>query len=280
MLVRMLVRLAAPRTKVMVGVQGLTAADRDEVDDALAHVLLKAERVTSPLVDAYEVNSRGAIELLARNGVDRGRLHYVPNGIDQDAWPFRPREAPGDPPVVLSVSRFATRKRQRDLVLAAADLQRRGVAFRLTLAGDGPTLPEITALVGEHGLADVVAFPGPVDAGGVRALLTEADVFCQPSLWEGMPTSVLEAMAAGVPVVGTAVNGIEDLVTPGETGWLVPAERPDRLADALEEAITAPHELRRRYAGTARARVEEEFTADAVVAARQELYEQVTRGRA
>ena len=73
-----------------------------------------------------------------------------------------------------------------------------------------------------------------------RALLKTADVLVHASLWEGMPNVVLEAMAAGLPVIGTAVEGTEDLVVPGQTGWLVPPREPQILSRVLIEAVDSP----------------------------------------
>ena len=93
----------------------------------------------------------------------------------------------------------------------------------------------------------------------------------QASLWEGMPNAVLEAMAARRPVVGTAVEGTEDLVVPGQTGWLVPPRDPAALGQALDEAADDPERCR-RYGEAGRLRVEHEFSIDVTVAAYERLW--------
>ena len=103
------------------------------------------------------------------------------------------------------------------------------------------------------------------------ALLGAADVLVLASLWEGMPNVVLEAMAARRAVVATAVEGSEDLVTPGQTGWLVPPHDPPALGQALLEAASDPAR-RRRYGAAGRARVEAEFSLECMVTAYERLW--------
>ena len=91
------------------------------------------------------------------------------------------------------------------------------------------------------------------------------------SLWEGMPNAVLEAMAARRPVVGTAVEGTEDLVVPGQTGWLVPPRDPAALSRALIEAADSPERCQ-RYGEAGRLRVEHEFSLETTVAAYERLW--------
>jgi glycosyltransferase involved in cell wall biosynthesis len=110
--------------------------------------------------------------------------------------------------------------------------------------------------VSELELEETVTFLGTCDAGRVRRLLAGAAALVVPSIYEGMPLVVLEAMAAGVPVVASAVSGIPEVVVDGETGWLVPPEDPRALKAALEDVLARPEEARRR-GGAGRRRVEE-----------------------
>ncbi len=105
-------------------------------------------------------------------------------------------------------------------------------------------------------------------------LLRSADLLVLPSHWEGMPNAVLEAMAARRAVVATAVEGTEDLVVPGETGWLVPPRDPSALAQALDEAAANADRLR-QYGEAGRLRVERVFSQGAVVAAYERLWTEV-----
>jgi len=103
-----------------------------------------------------------------------------------------------------------------------------------------------------------VTFLGNCDAGRVRRLLAGAAALVVPSTYEGMPLVVLEAMAAGVPVVASAVSGIPEVVVDGETGWLVPPEDPPALGWALEDVLARPQEARRR-GEAGRHRVDERY---------------------
>jgi starch synthase (maltosyl-transferring) len=102
-------------------------------------------------------------------------------------------------------------------------------------------------------------------------LLKTASVLVHASLWEGMPNVVLEAMAARLPVIGTAIEGTEDLVIPDQTGWLVPPGDPDALASALLEAAESPDRCV-RYGEEGRLRVENDFSLDKTVEAYEHLW--------
>ncbi|HEY4591394.1 MAG TPA: glycosyltransferase family 4 protein, partial [Thermoanaerobaculia bacterium] len=114
----------------------------------------------------------------------------------------------------------------------------------LRIAGDGEHRAALERAAADLGPA--VAFLGTRDAAQVRTLLRGAAALVVPSIYEGMPLVVLEAMAAGVPVVASAVSGIPEVVVDGETGWLVPPEDPEALARALAEVLADPGEARRR----------------------------------
>ncbi len=272
---RGLTKLLSPGTAFVSGVRGLHVSELEHLDGPKSRVVLRLERLGSPLVDVYDANSKGALELLAAQGVPRAKLHYIPNGIDADAW-TREADRPAAVPTVLCIARFVARKRHGDLVRAAAELHRGGVAFRLVLAGDGPLLEPTRALVAELGLEGQVDLPGRAERDAVRRLLAEADVFCLPSLWEGMAGSVMEAMAASLPVVGTDVNGIADLVVDGVTGRLVAPESPAAIAAALAELLVSS-ELRERFGQAGRRRIIEEFSVEEMVRAKQDLYRLVAR---
>jgi colanic acid/amylovoran biosynthesis glycosyltransferase len=90
------------------------------------------------------------------------------------------------------------------------------------------------------GVSDLVEFVGALAPSAVAAALRDADVFCLPSFAEGLPVSIMEAMAVGVPVVTTYISGIPELVVNDRTGWVVPAGDVDALAAAIASALTSP----------------------------------------
>ncbi len=132
---------------------------------------------------------------------------------------------------------------------------------RLLIAGDGEHRGSL-----ESKAEPAVKFLGRCDAARVRGLLRGAAALVVPSIYEGMPLVILEAMEAGVPVVASRVSGIPEVVEDGVTGWLVPPEDPRALAAALSEALEDPGEARRR-GEAGRRRVEERFRPQNAVAA-------------
>jgi len=166
----------------------------------------------------------------------------------------------------LFVGRLRIRKGVEVLLEAMARRREAGADRPLWIAGSGEHEAALRGTARRLGLGEErVRFLGRASAGQVRELLGRAAALVVPSIYEGMPLVVLEAMEAGVPVVASRVSGIPEVVVDGETGWLVPPEDPEALAEALAEVEEAPAEARRRAAG-ARARLEECYRPAAVAA--------------
>lgn len=189
--------------------------------------------------------------------------------------PARPLPEAGesDSPVVLYAGRLRTRKAVAVLVQALAKVvaKEHHPAARLLLAGEGDQRAALEKQVAELGLGASVEFLGAKDPKEMPALYAKADIFCLPSIYEGLPLAILEAMAHGLPVVTTNVSGMPDAVVAGETGLLVPIEDSDALADALIELLDDPR--RRRAMGEAgRRRVEQHFTIGTIAGKYLELW--------
>lgn len=178
------------------------------------------------------------------------RTVVIHNGVGTGG-PRRPR--PPGPATVVSVGRLRAPKDFLTLVRAAAKLE--PGSFRLRIAGDGPDRERLVAEIDRLGLAAAVDLLGTQP--DVGSLLDAADVFVLSSTSEGLPMSVLEAMAAGLPVVASAVGGVPELVD-GETGALVPPADPGALAAALARLAAEP-QLRERLGAAGRRRAEAEF---------------------
>ncbi len=168
----------------------------------------------------------------------------------------------------LFLGRLRIRKGVEVLLEAVRRLTGQAARAELWVAGDGEHRRALEATTRRLGLEGQVRFLGRCDRAVVRGLLAQCRALVVPSIYEGMPLVVLEAMAAGTPVVASAVSGIPEVVHDRVTGWLVPAEDPQALADALTEAADPAEARRRGEAG--RSRLEERFRPASAVAAWQE----------
>ncbi len=174
------------------------------------------------------------------------RLSVVENGIDP--WPYRWAEPPdpdqrlfkdsGGSPRLGTVGLLNAAKGHHVLLHAFSDLAGDFPKARLAIVGEGELRSPLESLLKELGLEGRAFLAGYRE--DVPSLLKEMDCFVLPSLWEAMPYVLLEAMAAGVPVVATDVNGSRDIVRHGETGLLVPPDDPQALAAALAELLWNP----------------------------------------
>jgi glycosyltransferase involved in cell wall biosynthesis len=219
-----------------------------------APLLALAGRITARLADVVVAPSRQTAAELARDYGAREVL-VIPNGVPAaDAS----RREPPPAPTVLYAGRLRARKAPVVLIRAFAKVVERLPAARLVIAGDGDERAGVEREIARLGLGANVELLGAVSRAEVARRLPAASVFCLPSIYEGLPLAILEAMAAGVPVVTTAVSGHPDAVVDGESGWLVPAEDSAALASALIHALTDPAEARRRSAA-ASARFAERF---------------------
>jgi glycosyltransferase involved in cell wall biosynthesis len=199
--------------------------------------------------------------LLAR-GFPPEKLEIIHQGVELSVPSPEERGATGDP-YVLFVGRFVEKKGLTHLIEAMRRLDAEGSAARLVLIGDGPLA---AALRHEARGLKRVEFAGWLPNDEVRRWMRGAVALCVPSVTaragdaEGLPTVIFEAMAEGVPVVGSDHAGIAEAVEHGRTGLIVPSGDPSALADALARLIANP-ELRRRLGTAARAAAAERFDA-------------------
>ncbi|MHB9073210.1 MAG: glycosyltransferase [Desulfobaccales bacterium] len=196
------------------------------------------ERRLWPLAHHIVCNSRAIQRVLTDScGVPAARLTTILNGVDTDY--FRPPASPpAGPPRVLSVARMVPEK-DHDTLLAAFHLTAKAnPEAELWLVGDGPRLAATRELAQRLSISDRVKFIPPRE--DLRPLLQQASLFVLSSQTEALPNVVLEAMAAGLPVVATRVGGVPELVELNRTGWLVnPGDAP-ALAAALSQALADP----------------------------------------
>jgi glycosyltransferase involved in cell wall biosynthesis len=186
------------------------------------------------------------------------KLFVIHCGVPRDAFLSRAPEGNGREASILSVGRLASAKGQAVLVDAVAELAARNVPARLKLVGDGPKRPVLERLIADRGVASRFELVGAVGADEILGYYANADVFCLSSLAEGVPVVLMEAMAAGLPVVAPRIMGISELVEDGVSGLLVAPGRPDQLASALERLVADP-ELRAQLGQSGREKVAAEF---------------------
>jgi len=156
-----------------------------------------------------------------------------------DAGPFRPIVKRRDGEILLvNVGRLTAQKGHEILLQVARLLQDGGVRFRLLIAGDGERRDELVALAGELDVQDRVEFLGFVE--DVPSLLRQADVFVFTSLWEGMSNALIEAGAAGTPVVAFHATSNPEGVLDGETGFLVPVGDAEAFARRVRTLVEDP----------------------------------------
>jgi glycosyltransferase involved in cell wall biosynthesis len=232
----------------LAGVPRIVAAERSAANrwsDRLAR------RLDRSFVDGYIANSRLAARNLKRVVGERAFVRVVPNGIP--TGPLFVREGHAGSPTLLCVGNITENKGQRVLLEAVRLLRRAYPDLRATLLGKDFTNGAFFRDAREAGLQETYEAPGFAD--DVWPYLARATVVVLPTLRrEGMPTSLLEAMSAGVPVVASRVGGVPEVVEDGVTGVLVPPGDREALARALERLLDDPVE-RTRLAATARRHV-------------------------
>jgi glycosyltransferase involved in cell wall biosynthesis len=172
------------------------------------------------------------------DAADWPKLRIVRCGLDDQFLSQEPTP-PGEAPIVVCVGRLVEQKAQLVLVEAAAMLKRRGVPIEVRLIGEGEMRGVIEAAVMREGLGEQVHLLGARSAADVRTEMLGARLVAQPSLAEGLPVALMEALALARPVVTTQIAGIPELVD-GESGWIVPCGSAAKLADGLEEALSQP----------------------------------------
>jgi glycosyltransferase involved in cell wall biosynthesis len=255
--------LFSPRLRVIYTEHGRLSDEPRRFKRTLANRLLS--RFPAPMFAV----SAALREFMLTEGLPQ-RVSVIYNGIDVGPAPSeeergRVRQALGVGDQVALIGTIARLDPVKDLaclIEAIAQIRTRNPDVHLAVVGDGPERPALDALVQRHGLERVVHFVGyRADA---RHLLPGFDVYANSSVTEGVSLTILEAMAARLPVVATAVGGTPEVVVNGETGLLVPPRSPAALASALA-AILPPDQRGRAYGIAGRARVEAAFTIERMV---------------
>jgi glycosyltransferase involved in cell wall biosynthesis len=245
------------------------------------HMLKEKIEAAAFVVTVSAFNKRLMIRECGAQVADK--IHVVYGGVDVNVLKPNSRRRPGGPLQILCVARFEEVKGHIHLVRACSILRDRGVAFECHLVGDGPLLPKIRKEIARAGLGNHIRLHGPcpqkkvVERLRATDILVLATVLTQSGECEGIPNVLKEAMACGLPVVGSNISGIPELVEHGRSGLLVEAGNPAALANALERLLSNP-ELRQRLGKAGREKVVREFNLSVSAARRARLF--LSGGRA
>jgi glycosyltransferase involved in cell wall biosynthesis len=249
--------IVARRPRVVQSLHGRNAhASRREIQ-ALRHF--------ARLADRFFYVSDEVLQLSVEQGISRRRMRTVHNGIDTARFAY---QGPCSGGPVVTVARLSPEKDLGNLVRAMALLARDRPGARAEIAGDGAFRGELEALAAELGVADRVTFLG--ESRDVPAVLARAALFALPSKSEGIPLTLLEAMARDLPAVAMRVGGIPEVVAEGQTGYLVSPSDPSALGQVLDEP--AQGQLRGR---AGRQRVEQQFDVRRMVADYEATYREL-----
>ncbi len=215
--------------------------------------------------------------LVDKRGLSREKVMVIPYGVDLKLYQVgRNPELktklgiPAESPVVGVVARLHQQKGHRYLIQAARSIVASHPAVRFVIVGDGELRPELETQVRENDLSPNFHFLGFRD--DVKELLKTFDVFVLPSLYEGLPNVVLEAMATGLPVVATAVDGTIELIVESETGFLVSPKNSQQLSEKIS-FLLQDDQRRKLFGNRGRVRVEQQYSLEKQVTSFQNLYE-------
>lgn len=228
---------------------------------------IRLQRLAYRAATTVVANSPAARDILRQEGIAIESIAVIPNGLDPAA--FAEPEPRAGIRTIITVANLRAEKSHETLIAAAAILIRDFPALRFRIVGSGPRRAELEALAAARGLAAHVEFLGHRE--DVPALLAGADAYVLPSRSEAFPNGAIEAMAAGLPVVASAVGGLLDLIEDGRTGRLVAPSDPDALAAAVRWLVEHPSGARAMGAA-ARAAVLQQYSFDRMIASFEDLY--------
>jgi glycosyltransferase involved in cell wall biosynthesis len=229
---------------------------------------ISAQRWAYRFATRVVANSPAAVQVLDTERVPAGKVALISNGVDAAAHPDRlARQALTR---VITVANLRPEKNHETLIAAASLLVRTHPHLRFQIVGDGSRRAALEHLAELRGVAHAVEFLGHRE--DVPALLAGADLFVLPSRSEAFPNGAIEAMAAGLPVICSAVGGMLDLVSPGRTGLLVDPADPESLAGAIRTLVDNPARAQ-ALGAAAREEVLSRYSFDRMVHSFEDLYD-------
>jgi glycosyltransferase involved in cell wall biosynthesis len=254
--------------------------------DLKMRVYNRLDRWSLPKADRVVTVCEAFAKQLVNMGLPRARIHVQHNSIRpepavsaQEMYAFRRKLGIfEDERMILAVGRLSKEKAQIDLLHAFKKLSdtHAEISARLVIVGDGPEREPLEAAAASLGISDRVVFAGQVK--NVEGYYAAADVLANPSHSEGSPYVLLEAMAANLPIVATAVGGVPEMVENNQTALLVPASDPQAMADAIARVL-GDEQLAQRLAASASTLGSFRFSPESYVRSLVKIYREVTSSR-
>jgi glycosyltransferase involved in cell wall biosynthesis len=229
--------------------------------------LVTLQRLAYKCATKVVANSRASADQLQLEHVPEHRIAVVPNGLD--FAPFAARTPRAALRKVVAVGNLRPLKGHDVLIDAAVEILERFPDARFEIIGEGSERQALAARAAAHGVAHAFDFVGHCD--DVPARLADADIFVHPSRSESFPNAILEAMAAGLPIVASDVGGIPEVIEDGRTGFLVPPGEDETLTSRVMHLMANPEEGA-RFGAAAREAVLAGFSFDRMVARFDDIY--------
>lgn len=251
----------------------------DYVDSVKRHFYTSFDNLTLGMAHRLIAVSGALAQELRERGAAQDKVVIIPNGIELALFEsvYRQAKQPlaGTDAVVGTIGRMVGVKDQKTFLAAAAIVLKASPKTRFYLVGDGPLREELELQAKNLGLAEQITFTG--FRRDIPELMAKMDVFVLSSLMEGLPITLLEAMALGRPVVVTKVGGMPEVVKDGQTGYLVPPEDHLLMAEAILKIIANPT-LGAAMGESGRRQAEENYTFEHMAARYSDQYEELLRG--
>ena len=277
----MLARLPGKRVPLLLTEHGRHHPDFPSRKRAIVHKLLLGKR--DRLIAVGEATRQA---LIANEGLPSDRVEVIYNGVDLAQFTEVAPEIRGevrkelglseDDWIITLVARLDAIKDHPTAIRTLQRVRESVPGAKLLIVGDGSEREKIEGIIRDGNLGDCVHMLGT--RRDVPRLLRASDTFLMSSIGEGIPLTIIEAMAAGVPVVSTSVGGIPEMVTTGETGFLNDSGDADGLASSIVK-LSSDSGLRSRIIGAARQRAFDVFSREQMLESYAKLYEEMLRGQ-
>ncbi|MCC6454710.1 MAG: glycosyltransferase [Caldilineaceae bacterium] len=251
---------------------GITYSFTAHANDIFANPILLPEKIAAArFIVAISGYNADFLQRVVPDDETRAKIEVVRCGIDVEHFspPSEPqeetdREAQREKCMILAVGRLVEKKGYPYLIEACKQLADQGYAFDCRIIGDGPQAEQLAQLIKENNLEDYVHLEGVVFQEGLKDYLTRAEIITLPCVvaqdqdMDGIPNSLMEGMAMGIPAVSTSISGIPELIEDNHTGLLVPPNDATALANALARLLS-DHDLRDRLGKSGREKVMAEY---------------------